>query len=381
MPDNIKSTLPEQPTETVVPEIEVSETTVPETGNLANEMMLFDRIEKLKQLDAEHNLNENAYISFSGGKDSTVLHYLVDEALPGNKIPRVYSNTGIEYREMVKFVKSMQKEDDRIQIIPAGVNIRKMLRENGFPFKSKKFSNKLNRFYKSSNRAEIIDEIEFLEDNTELILDYEYISILPQRVKWFVKVYFGLSEHKDKRTITSNRRYGFPQTLKYLIYEDFNISDKCCFYLKKQPLNSFKDRLGKQFTLTGMRRSEGGNRANIGCLSYDRGDLSKIHILAPVTDDWIAWYIESRNIRLCPLYLPPYNLVRTGCKGCPYALNLKNELNAIAEHFPSERKQCQTLFGNVYDEYERIGYRLPKKRTNTKDTEEIENDSDGSELE
>lgn len=39
---------------------------------------------------------ENFYISFSGGKDSTVLHHLIDEAIPGNKIPRVFINTGIE---------------------------------------------------------------------------------------------------------------------------------------------------------------------------------------------------------------------------------------------------------------------------------------------
>ena len=40
------------------------------------------------------NLENNAYISFSGGKDSTILHYLIDLALPNNKIPRVFINTG-----------------------------------------------------------------------------------------------------------------------------------------------------------------------------------------------------------------------------------------------------------------------------------------------
>ena len=60
------------------------------------EFMLFDRIEKIKQIINKYG-EENFYISFSGGKDSTVLHYLVDLALPGNKIPRVFINTGIEY--------------------------------------------------------------------------------------------------------------------------------------------------------------------------------------------------------------------------------------------------------------------------------------------
>lgn len=69
-----------------------------------NEFLLQDRITKIKSINELYNLNENAYVSFSGGKDSTVLHFLLDEALPGNKIPRVYLNTGIEYKKVVAFV-------------------------------------------------------------------------------------------------------------------------------------------------------------------------------------------------------------------------------------------------------------------------------------
>lgn len=69
-----------------------------------NEFLLQDRITKIKSINELYNLNENAYVSFSGGKDSTVLHFLLDEALPGNKIPRVYLNTGIEYKKVVAFI-------------------------------------------------------------------------------------------------------------------------------------------------------------------------------------------------------------------------------------------------------------------------------------
>ena len=69
-----------------------------------NEFMLQDRISKIKSINELYDLENNAYVSFSGGKDSTVLHYLIDEALPGNKIPRVYFNTGIEYLMVVSFV-------------------------------------------------------------------------------------------------------------------------------------------------------------------------------------------------------------------------------------------------------------------------------------
>ena len=55
-----------------------------------NDFLLQDRIAKIKSINEQYDLEHNAYVSFSGGKDSTVLHYLIDEALPGNKIPRVF---------------------------------------------------------------------------------------------------------------------------------------------------------------------------------------------------------------------------------------------------------------------------------------------------
>lgn len=80
------------------------------------EFLLKDRIAKIKSINEQYNLLENSYISFSGGKDSTVLSYLIDEALPGNKIPRVFINTGIEYNLILKFVKEKQLADERIYI-------------------------------------------------------------------------------------------------------------------------------------------------------------------------------------------------------------------------------------------------------------------------
>lgn len=69
-----------------------------------NEFLLADRIAKIKSINEQYDLEHNAYISFSGGKDSTVLSHLIDEALPGNNIPRVFINTGIEYKMLVAFV-------------------------------------------------------------------------------------------------------------------------------------------------------------------------------------------------------------------------------------------------------------------------------------
>ena len=64
-----------------------------------NELLLQDRIAKIQAINEQYDLLNNAYIGFSGGKDSTILHYLIDMALPGNNIPRVFINTGIEYKK------------------------------------------------------------------------------------------------------------------------------------------------------------------------------------------------------------------------------------------------------------------------------------------
>jgi 3'-phosphoadenosine 5'-phosphosulfate sulfotransferase (PAPS reductase)/FAD synthetase len=91
------------------------------------EWQLLDRLDKIKSINEQYDLESNAYISFSGGKDSTVLHHLIDMALPGNKIPRVFINTGIEYNDIVSFVKEMSLNDSRFVILKPTKNIKNML--------------------------------------------------------------------------------------------------------------------------------------------------------------------------------------------------------------------------------------------------------------
>lgn len=52
--------------------------------------------------------NGNVCISFSGGKDSTVLTYLVHDMYPN--VPLVFANTGLEYPEIQAFAREMGAE-------------------------------------------------------------------------------------------------------------------------------------------------------------------------------------------------------------------------------------------------------------------------------
>lgn len=78
---------------------------------------------------------DGVYVSFSGGKDSTVLLHLVRE-MYGDSIPAVYCNTGLEYPEITQFVKTF----DNVEIIKPKKNFFQVCEQYGFPLISKEVS-------------------------------------------------------------------------------------------------------------------------------------------------------------------------------------------------------------------------------------------------
>lgn len=285
-----------------------------------NELILQDRLEKIKQTIEKYG-EENFYISFSGGKDSTVLSALIDMALPENKIPRVYANTGIELNMIRDFVLEMQKIDNRIEVIKPSVPIKKMLEEEGYPFKSKHHS--------------------------EMLKIYQRNPYAQSSIKY----------KNGEYNFNSNK---CPKCLRYQFEPTFNlkVSDECCDKLKKEPLLKWQKENNKPFGIVGIMPAEGGQRESALCLAFENGKLKNFQPLVPVTKKWEDWFISEYNIQICDIYKPPYNLIRTGCKGCPFAINLQQELDTLEKYFPAERKQCESIWKPVYDEYRRIGYRL-----------------------
>lgn len=155
-----------------------------------------------------------------------------------------------------------------------------------------------------------------------------------------------------------------PNILKYQLEGKFDlkISDNCCLKLKKEPIHKWEKENGRFVAITGMRKSEGGTRQLInGCVLTDKnGKLKKFHPLLVVDDKWENWLIKTQNIELCKLYLPPYNFKRSGCKSCPFSLDLQEQLEIMEKYMPNERKQCEIIWKPVYEEYRRLGYRLNK---------------------
>ena len=292
-----------------------------------NEFLLLDRVAKIKSIIYQYGI-DNFYISFSGGKDSTVLSWLIDYAIPWNEIPRVYANTGIELNMIKNFVEELAKKDKRIHIIKPSVPIKQMLEEEGYPFKSKEHAHWVWLFKKFGT----------IEGHT------------------------GLQHYLDKHEKQWCAQFRCPKKLLYQFEDDFKIklSDHCCIKMKEEPLIQWSKKNKKPYYITGLRRAEGGRRRNANCLTFSGKKLKTFQPLSVVSDEWEEWLIETYNIKICDIYKPPYNFKRTGCKGCPFARDLQKELEALEEFFPAERKQCEYIWKPIYDEYRRIGYRLKK---------------------
>jgi 3'-phosphoadenosine 5'-phosphosulfate sulfotransferase (PAPS reductase)/FAD synthetase len=284
-----------------------------------NEFLLEDRIAKIRSIINYENQN-NFYVSFSGGKDSTVLHHLIDLALPNNTIERIFFDTGIEYRMIKSFVKKLATNDNRIRIVKPEHGIGYCIKKYGYPFKNKYHSDLMFRWNKTRNEQTKAD----------------YIA----------------GKHGKGKQI--------PKKLLYQYNDDFTlkISPKCCQVLKKDVSKNIN-----KISILGMREEEKGIRAlsYSGCVMADKnGKVLKFMPLFPMKDEWIDWFVDFQKIEICEIYLPPYNFKRTGCLGCPYNLKITQDLTKLYELLPKEYEKAIRLWKPVYDEYIRIGYRLKK---------------------
>ena len=318
-----------------------------------NEFLLQDRLGVIRDTIAKYG-EENFYMSFSGGKDSTVLHNLVDMAMPGNRIPRVFSNTGIEYNAIVEYVREREREDDRFVIILPKQNIKQTLEKVGYPIKSKQFS---DAYYCYRNhKQEIWDVMAQIDQDPSLRYDYEFIHNLPKKTKFVIKEYYGVRDRESNKEVYQFRG-GCPIPLRKMFKEDYNISDKCCLEMKEKPLDRWAREHNKKHRILGLMRDEDGRRSDTKCMAF-KGDRLSFHPLAVVSKEWEEWFIQEHNIKLCKLYYDPYNFERTGCKGCPFNVELEENLSTIGKYFPNERKQIEYLWKPVYDIYRKLGYRL-----------------------
>ena len=267
---------------------------------------------------------DGVYVSFSGGKDSTVLLHIAREIYPD--IKAVFVDTGLEYPEIRNFVKGF----DNVDWIRPKLTFKQVIEKYGYPFISKevaecvqgarkylteleksgkliKTDRQTDRQVKYAYRMADLLGIERRTGNTDLYQELKkgnipkYIKCAPIRVKSL----FGVVEHKEKGVLTDEYSNRYDRS-KYRFFLDapFEISNKCCNVMKKAPAHNYQKQTGRVPIIATMAE-ESRLRTEIwlqqGCNSFN----SKNPTSKPMsfwTENDVLQYIKENNIEICSVY-------------------------------------------------------------------------------
>lgn len=278
---------------------------------------------------------DGVYVSFSGGKDSTVLLHIVREMYPD--IEAVFVNTGLEYPEIQRFVKTFAN----VTILRPKMRFDEVIKRHGYPIISKDVSMTIH--YAKQNNAE-----------------------------WAWKRLNGISSKSDDLSEYRANRYG---KYKPLTQVDFNCSNWCCLVMKEQPMHEVEKR---KKPITGIMAAESERRTDAwlktGCNAFDsQRPMSKP--LSFWTEQDVLRYIKENSIPIASVYgdivyaenpeqirleemgvegcgekLCTTGCARTGCIFCGFGCHLDKEpsrFQRLKETHPRQYEYC--IGGGEYD--------------------------------
>ena len=287
------------------------------------------------------------YVSFSGGKDSTVLKHIVDSM--HLDVPAVFVNTGLEYPEIQKFVRDMKagKYDcfnSDIEILRPEMRFDEVVKKYGYPVASKEVS---RRIYYARKAIQ--------EGRHENHGDYLHLT--------------GEAVDKEGRKSRYNCSKWF-----FLLDAPFKISPFCCDVMKKNPIKKYKKQTGRK-TILGMMANESALRMQAwirnGCNAFNSKDPTS----SPMsfwTEQDVLHYIKKFNVPYASVYgdivptskdeqiegqLTAFDVLndyettqlkttganRTGCIFCMFGCHLEKEPNRfqrLKETHPRQYEYC-----------------------------------------
>jgi 3'-phosphoadenosine 5'-phosphosulfate sulfotransferase (PAPS reductase)/FAD synthetase len=158
------------------------------------------------------------YVAFSGGVDSTVLKHLVDSLYPD--IPAVFSNTGLEYPQLQRFVADIRKGEyscfnPDVTILRPEFKFDEIIRRYGYPVVSKEVSNTIEGARRSISKG---------------VYSFRLAKLGVDRSE-----YGGLAdsgEHDYANVLKGSKFTQFQW--RHLLDSDFRCSDMCCEKMKKK---------------------------------------------------------------------------------------------------------------------------------------------------
>lgn len=231
---------------------------------------------------------DKVYISYSGGKDSTVLSHIAKSMYPD--ILHIFANTTNEYPETLQHV-NWEKEVNNtniIIVIPQDSHgeiwtFKKVVERYGYPMYSKRVSNAIRTYQHALSDKTRQSSLDYIERNFK----------------------------------------------KYAKYKELPISDKCCDKLKKEPLRREAKKRGLKCVILGILASESYQREKdwleYGCNVFHEKKDNQSRPLSFWTDDDIIEYINKYHVRISKLYDMGYS--RNGCMYCGFGVQLEQSEN------------------------------------------------------
>ena len=295
---------------------------------------------------------DDVAVSFSGGKDSTVLLHLVREMYPS--VEAVFCNTGLEFPEIQDFAKSFEN----VTVLRPKMSFVEVIKKHGYPFISKEV-------------AERVETARRCLASGGLHYGQHYYQI-PGELPLQVQQLLGTGGFQAKR-------YDFSRW-KFLLDVDFRISGKCCNEMKKKPFHSYK-----KHQIVGTMAEEGQGRQaawlKFGCNSFEgRNGTSKP--LSFWLEQDVLRYIKTAGIPIAGVYgdvvygcrggeqytstlceidghLCTTGAERTGCMFCGFGAHLSKGESRFQRMKRAHPKQYDYCMGG--GEYDEEGLWVPNK--------------------
>ena len=295
--------------------------------------------------------SDGVYVSFSGGKDSTVLLDIVRKMYP--EIEAVFCDTGLEYPEIREFVKTF----DNVTWLKPKMSFFQVCEKYGFPLISKEVSEcvygarkylksvvgennennlklpyqqffekvcGLGRYAKSETEyAKEYADIESLNNRTKGGADRKYRKLRGTgefqkentnlketlldnvRVQRLLGIYSTNGKtFADKPPSESDRSAFSCERYQFFLDAPFEISQKCCSIMKKDPFKKYHKETGK-VPITAQMAAESRLRTQVwlkyGCNAFD----AKKQVSNPMsfwTEQDVLLYIVENNLPICSVY-------------------------------------------------------------------------------
>lgn len=269
------------------------------------------------------------YVSFSGGKDSTVLKHIVDSMY--KDVPALFINTGLEYPEIQRFVKDVRAEkydcfNPDVEIVRPDMRFDEVLKKHGYPVVSKEVS-------------QIVREARVGISKGDGSYAYR-----------IAKLNGTLLDKNGNVSQFNKKKY------KFLLDAPFDISEKCCTTMKKLPAKSYEKRSGKKPIIATMADESAIRKQRwirYGCNVFDAKRCAS-NPMSFWTEQDVLQYIRQFNVPYCSVYgdiiaddqsgkLKTTGCARTGCIFCMFGAHMEKEPNRfqrLKETHPRQYEYC-----------------------------------------